>query len=368
MSGGRVINFSAGPSKVPTEVLERVKQELLNYNGEGMSVMELSHRSAAFAKIVQEAEQDVRDLLDVPSNYKVLFMHGGGTGQFAAIPLNICPEGSTVDYFVTGGWSAKAAKEAEKYCKVNKVLPKTDKYTGIADPSTWKLSPNAAYVYYCANETIHGVEFHSIPEISPSIPLICDMSSNIFTKPVDVSKYGIIFAGAQKNIGAAGVTLVIVRDDLIGKARTICPSILEYKVNAENNSLYNTPATFSLYVCGLVLKWIKEKGGIEAMERNSIQKSKLVYDTIKESKGFYYSHIEEAVRSRMTIPFRVGGPDGNDNLEKKFLAAAQKRGMSGLKGHRSVGGIRIAVFNAMSIEETQQLISFMKDFASEHNH
>lgn len=366
MFTNRVINFSAGPSKVPTEVLEKAKEELLNYNKEGVSVMELSHRSATFSKIVQEAEQDVRDLLNVPSNYKVIFMHGGGTAQFAAIPLNLCSEESTVDYFITGGWSAKAAKEAEKYCKVNKVLPKSDKYIGIPDPSTWKLSPNASYIYYCANETIHGVEFHSIPEVSSGIPLVCDMSSNIFTKPVDISKYGIIFAGAQKNIGIAGVTLVIIRDDLIGKARTVCPSVLDYKINADNKSLYNTPATFSLYLCQLVLKWIKEKGNVEAMEKNSIKKSKLIYDAIKESKGFYHSHVEEAARSRMTIPFRVGGPNGNDDLEKAFLEAAQKRGMIGLKGHRSIGGIRAGIFNAMSVEETQQFVSFLKEFSMNH--
>lgn len=366
MPARKIINFAAGPSKVPAEVLLQAKEELLDYQGEGMSVMELSHRSATFSKIVENAEKDIRDLLKVPSNYKILFMHGGGTAQFAAIPLNICPEGSVVDYFVTGSWSAKAAKEAEKYCKVNRVLPKTDKYVGVPNKSMWKFSADASYIYYCDNETIHGVEFNGIPEVSPDVTLICDMSSNILTKPVDVSKYGLIFAGAQKNIGIAGVTVVIIRDDLVGKARSVCPSMLDYKAIDDNKSLYNTPATFSLYLCGLVLKWIKNKGGIEAMQKSSIIKSQMIYKIIDESNGFYFSPVEPSVRSRMTIPFRLGGASGDDNLEKNFLAAAQAKGLVSLKGHRSVGGIRASVFNAMTVEETQELVNFMQDFRKQN--
>ncbi|XP_035222544.1 phosphoserine aminotransferase-like [Stegodyphus dumicola] len=287
MSTKKVLNFAPGPAKVPEEVLQQAHSEFLNYNNEGLSVVELTHRSPTFAKINDEAEATLRTLLDIPSNYKVLFLQGGGTGQFSAVPLNLISNSDDVaDYIVTGAWSSKAAKEAEKYCKVNRVLPKTDVYTGIPDRSEWKLSSNARYVYYCANETIHGVEFDFVPETN-GVPLVCDMSSNILTRPIDISKFGVIFAGAQKNAGIAGVTFVIVRDDLIGNALPICPTVFDYKINADHKSLYNTPPTFSVYVLGLVFKWVLANGGVSAMDAHSNEKASLVYDVLDSSGGFY---------------------------------------------------------------------------------
>ncbi|XP_054709053.1 phosphoserine aminotransferase-like [Uloborus diversus] len=325
-------------------------------------VLELTHRGATFGKINDEAERSLRQVFDIPSNYKVLFLQGGGTGQFSAVPLNLCfSSDDVVDYIVTGTWSSKAAKEAEKYCKVNRVLPKTDVFTGIPPQSEWKLSKNAKYVYYCANETIHGVEFDFVPETN-GVPLVCDMSSNVLTRPVDISKFGLIFAGAQKNAGIPGVTFIIVRDDLVGHALPICPTVFDYKINADNKSLYNTPPTFSIYVLGLVFKWILSKGGVAEMQSFSAEKSRLVYDVIDSSEGFYHSVIKKHSRSRMNIPFRIGGPSGNDELEKKFLEEAKAQGMINLKGHRSVGGIRISLFNAITLEETKALVELLKSF------
>lgn len=361
----RVINFSAGPAKLPMEVLETAQDELIHYRDHGVSVMELSHRSTQFSTIMQEAKKDLRDLLNIPENYDILFLQGGGTGQFSAVPMNLCATTDSVaDYLITGNWSLKATKEGEKYCRVNKVLPSLDAYSGIPDQSTWNLSPNAKYVYFCANETIHGVEFNFIPETG-DVPLVTDMSSNILTKPVDVSKYGIIFAGAQKNIGIAGATVVIIRDDLVGHAMPFCPSILDYKLNLQNNSVYNTPSTFSIYIMNLVFKWIKKQGGAEAMGERSQVKSKLVYDVI-DSSDFYYSSIFPKDRSRVNIPFRIGGSKGNEYLEKKFLDEAHKRGMVSLKGHRSVGGIRASLFNAITVDEVEHLSNFMKEFRDKH--
>ncbi|KFM80609.1 Phosphoserine aminotransferase, partial [Stegodyphus mimosarum] len=366
MSTRKVLNFAPGPAKVPEEVLQQAHSEFLNYNNEGLSVVELTHRSPTFAKINDEAEATLRTLLEIPSNYKVLFLQGGGTGQFSAVPLNLISNSDDVaDYIVTGAWSSKAAKEAEKYCKVNRVLPKTDVYTGIPDRSEWKLSSNARYVYYCANETIHGVEFDFVPETN-GVPLVCDMSSNILTRPIDVSKFGIIFAGAQKNAGIAGVTFVIVRDDLIGNALPICPTVFDYKINADHKSLYNTPPTFSVYVLGLVFKWVLANGGVSAMDDHSSEKSNLIYDVLDSSEGFYHSVIKKESRSRMNIPFRIGGPGGNDELEKKFLDLAKAHNMLSLKGHRSVGGIRISLFNAVTLDETKQLVEVLKKFLKDH--
>ncbi|XP_076324514.1 phosphoserine aminotransferase isoform X2 [Tachypleus tridentatus] len=335
----RVINFSAGPAKLPMEVLETAQDELIHYRDHGVSVMELSHRSTQFSTIMQEAKKDLRDLLNIPENYDILFLQGGGTGQFSAVPMNLCATTDSVaDYLITGSWSLKATKEGEKYCRVNKVLPSLDAY--------------------------NGVEFNFIPETG-DIPLITDMSSNILTRPVDVSKYGIIFAGAQKNIGIAGATVVIIRDDLVGHAMPFCPSILDYKLNLQNNSVYNTPSTFSIYIMNLVFKWIKKQGGAEAMGERSQVKSKLVYDVI-DSSDFYYSSIFPKDRSRVNIPFRIGGSKGNEYLEKKFLDEAHKRGMVSLKGHRSVGGIRASLFNAITVDEVEHLSNFMKEFRDKH--
>ncbi|PSN37290.1 putative phosphoserine aminotransferase [Blattella germanica] len=365
VSSTSAINFGAGPAKLPEEVLIEVQKELIHYGTTKISVMEMSHRSADYSKINDTAQQIVRDLLNIPDNYKILFMQGGGTGMFAAVPMNLISETGTADYIVTGSWSAKAAKEAAKYGKVNMVLPKTDSYVDIPDPSTWNLSPNASYVYYCANETVHGVEFPFIPE-TRGVPLVADMSSNILSRPFDVSKFGVIFAGAQKNIGPAGVTLVIVREDLLGKAATICPTVLDFTIMAKDNSLHNTPPTFTVYVMGLVFQWIKQNGGVQEMERRAIQKSQLIYDVINSSNNFYSCPVKSSVRSRMNVPFRVGGLKGNDELEKEFLAGAQKLGMLQLKGHRLVGGIRASLYNAVTLDNTKALEVYMKEFYESH--
>jgi len=367
MSAPKVINFSPGPAKIPEPVMEKAQRELVNYNNTGVSVLEMSHRSADFLKIIKDAEKNVRDLLAIPANYQVVFMQGGGTGMMAGAPLNLMGRSASgsADYFVTGTWSAKAVKEAEKYGKVNRVLPKTDQYTDIADSSNWSLDPQASYVYYCANETVHGVEFQFIPDTG-DVPLVCDMSSNILSKSVDVSKFGVIFAGAQKNIGCAGVTLAIVRDDLMGHALKECPAIMDFKIMADNGSLYNTPPTFSIYIMGLVFEWLKEQGGLEEMNRRSVAKSSAIYDLISQSGGFYHGPVAAHCRSRMNVPLRVGGQDGNEALEKAFVAEATKEGLQQLKGHRSVGGIRVSLYNAITEEETNTLVEFMKKFQKQN--
>ncbi|GFQ81665.1 phosphoserine aminotransferase [Trichonephila clavata] len=287
MASNKVMNFAPGPAKIPEEVLQQAHSEFFNYNNSGISIVEITHRSIDFGKINSEAEAAVRDIYQIPSNYKVLFLQGGGTGQFACVPLNLISSPDDVaDYVVTGVWSSKAAQEAEKYCRVNRVLPKTSVYTGIPDKSEWKLSNNAKYVYYCSNETVNGIEFDFIPETN-GVPLVCDMSSNVLTRPIDISKFGVIFAGAQKNAGIPGITFVIVREDLIGKGLSVCPAVFDYKINAANQSLYNTPPTFSVYILGLVFKWVQSKGGISAMDQNSAMKSSLVYDVLDASNGFY---------------------------------------------------------------------------------
>ncbi|EFN66513.1 Probable phosphoserine aminotransferase [Camponotus floridanus] len=357
-----VINFGAGPAKLPLEVLKDVQKELLGYRDTKISILELSHRSNDFNNVINSAQATLRDILNVPENYHILFMQGGGTGIFAAIPLNILKTG-TADYIVTGSWSAKAAKEAAKFGKVNMVLPKTSKYTEIPDPSTWKLDPNASYVYYCENETVHGIEFDFIPETN-GVPLVADMSSNILSKPFDVSKFAVIFAGAQKNIGPAGVTLVIVRDDMLGYPMDVCPTVLNFTVMANDNSLHNTPPVFQIYVVGLVFEWIKRNGGPEGMQNFAKKKSNKIYDVIDNSGGFYVCPIKRNARSRMNVPFRIN--DGDEKLEKEFLLGAVARGMLQLKGHRSVGGIRASLYNAITEEEAEALADYMKWFHNEH--
>lgn len=360
----RVINFSPGPAKLPDWVLLKAQEELLNYNGLGISVMEMSHRSADFLKIITTAKETLRRVLNVPSNYQILFLQGGGTGQFSAVPLNLMTKGKA-DYVVTGGWSAKAAKEAEKYGKVNMVLAKLDQYNRIPSQDEWNLSEDADYVYYCANETVFGVEFPSIPEVKDA-PIVCDMSSNFLTRKVDVSKYGVIFAGAQKNVGCAGVTVVIIRDDLLGKARKECPSVLDFTVQAKQNSLYNTPPCYSIYIMSLNMQWLDAEGGVDVIDKRNREKSSRIYKIIDESDGFYHCPVENSVRSRINIPFRIGGPNGDEALEKKFLQETEANGMISLKGHRSVGGLRASLYNAMSLEETQVLADFMNQFKAKY--
>uniref|UniRef100_A0A8C1RCT0 Phosphoserine aminotransferase n=1 Tax=Cyprinus carpio TaxID=7962 RepID=A0A8C1RCT0_CYPCA len=358
MENKRTINFGAGPAKLPQPVLLQAQKELLDYSGTGISILEMSHRSSDFSKIINTSENLLRELLNVPENYKILFLQGGGSGQFSGIPLNLIglKEDRCADYLVTGTWSAKAAKEAEKYGKVNVIHPKLDSYTKIPDSSTWSLNPSASYVYYCCNETVHGVEFDFIPD-TKGVVLVSDMSSNFLSRPVDVSKFGLIFAGAQKNVGCAGVTVVIVREDLMGKALKECPIILDYQVQAGNNSIY---------IMALVLEWIKNNGGADAMERLNKQKSDIIYDIINHSDGFYSCPVDEACRSRMNIPFRIGKKEGDESLEKAFLDGASKLGMISLKGHRSVGGIRASLYNAVTVEDVKALAAYMEEFLKNH--
>ncbi|XP_031712443.1 phosphoserine aminotransferase [Anarrhichthys ocellatus] len=367
MEQKQTINFGAGPAKLPPSVLLQAQKELLNYSGIGISVLEMSHRSADFNKILNKTESLMRELLNIPDNYKVMFLQGGGSGQFSAVPLNLIglKEDRCADYLVTGTWSEKAAKEAGKYGKVNIIHPKLDHYTKIPDPSSWTLNPSASYVYYCCNETVHGVEYNFTPETNGAV-LVSDMSSNFLSRPVDVSKFGLIYAGAQKNVGSAGVTVVIVREDLLGHTLKECPIVLDYKVQAGMNSLYNTPPCFSIYIMGLVLEWIKNNGGSAAMETLNKQKSSMIYDIINASNGFYECPVDVTCRSRMNVPFYVGKKEEDEALEKEFLAGASKRGMISLKGHRSVGGIRASLYNAVTLEDTEALATFMKEFLKEH--
>ncbi|XP_002125683.2 phosphoserine aminotransferase-like [Ciona intestinalis] len=362
-----VINFNPGPAKIDASVLAKAQTELLNYRNLGFGVLEMSHRSAEFIDIVERAKTNLRELMKIPDNYKILFLQGGATGQFSAVPLNLLnlSTDAIADYIVTGTWSAKAAKEAEKFGNINIVHPKLKKYTSIPAEETWQLNPNAAYLYYCDNETVNGVEFHFAPQAG-NVPIIADMSSNILSKPVDVSKFGAIIAGAQKNIGCAGVTLVIIRDDLIGHQLKECPAVLDYKLQADMNSLYNTPPSYSIYLTGLVLEWIKNSGGVMSMAKRSAIKSQLIYSVINNSNGFYHCMIDDDCRSRINLPFRVGGPGGDQELESLFLERTKQANMVGLKGHRSVGGIRASLYNAVTIEETQQLADLMLAFQQEH--
>lgn len=360
-----VINFGAGPAKLPEEVLLEVQRDLIQHGQSGISVMEMSHRSKEYADIHLKALQSVRDILNVPDNYKVLFMQGGGTGIFSAICMNLMGKTGVADYCVTGTWSTLAAKEAAKYGKVNMVFPKPAKFTTVPDQSTWKLDPNASYVYYCDNETVNGVEFPFIPETN-GVTLVADMSSNMLSRPFDITKFGLIFGGAQKNIGPAGITVVVVREDLIGNAMPTTPTILDFKATADNNSLYNTPPTFTIYVMGLVFEWIKKKGGLEAMNANALTKSQLIYKAIENSNGFYTCPVDLKYRSRMNVPFRAGSATGDEALEAEFLKGAEKLAMVQLKGHRSVGGIRASLYNAVSVENAQVLAKYMADFHNSH--
>lgn len=356
-----VVNFGAGPAKLPREVLLEVQKDLVEHGTAGMSVMEMSHRGSSYVKLHDETLELARELLNVPANYKILLMQGGGTGLFAAVAMNLIGRTGTADYLVTGSWSAKAAKEASKYGKVNQVTPKPAKYTSVPLPQDWKLDPKASYLYYCDNETIEGVEFDFIPQTN-DVPLVVDMSSNIMSRPIDIQKFGVIFACAQKNIGPSGITLVIVREDLIGHHLLITPTILEFSTIARDNSINNTPPTFIIYVVGRVFAWIKRHGGVTKMHQTAVEKSNMIYEVIAKSNDFYYCPVKSNVRSRMNVPFRIGGPSGNEALEKEFLKGAESLGMQQLKGHRSVGGIRASFYNAVTVEEANALRTYMLEF------
>ncbi|MBI2311225.1 MAG: 3-phosphoserine/phosphohydroxythreonine transaminase [Betaproteobacteria bacterium] len=357
----RIYNFSAGPAVLPVEVLEKARAEMLDWHGSGMSVMEMSHRGKEFVGIARKAEADLRELMAIPADYKVLFLQGGATAQFAMIPLNLLGDRKSADYVNTGEWAKKAIKEAKRYCRVNIAASAEDANFTYAPPQEkWQVNPDSAYVHYTANETIGGVEFHWVPDTG-KVPLVCDMSSNILSKPVDVSKYGLIYAGAQKNIGPAGLTIVIVREDQLGKAAPTIPSVFDYKIQAESESMLNTPATYGIYIAGLVFEWLKAKGGLAGMEKLNIEKSKLVYDFL-DGTEFYRCPVARQDRSRMNIPFTLR----DSALDEEFLKQAKGRGLIQLKGHRSVGGMRASVYNAMPVSGVRALVEFMGEFAKKH--
>ena len=353
----RIYNFSAGPAVLPREVLEQARDEMVNWQGCGMSVMEMSHRGKEYMGIQAQAEADLRELMGIPANYKVLFLQGGASSQFAMVPMNLLRGKASADYLNTGEWSKKAIKEAKKFGAVNVVATSEDKnfsYAPIQD--AWKLDPNAAYVHYTPNETIGGVEIFWTPQTG-DVPLVADMSSNILSRPIDVSKFGLIYAGAQKNIGPAGVTVVIVRDDLIGQTVAGTPTMMDYKTHADNESMYNTPPTYGIYIAGLVFKLLKAKGGIAEMEKVNIAKANLLYDYL-DSTGFYASPVARENRSRMNIPFTLK----DAALDEEFLKGAKARGLLQLKGHRSVGGMRASIYNAMPVEGVRALVEYMREF------
>ena len=354
----RAYNFCAGPAALPTAVLEKAQAELLDWHGKGLSIMEMSHRSKDYVAVAEKAEADLRKLMNIPENYKVLFLQGGASLQFSAIPLNLLGKNSKADYIHTGIWSEKATKEAQRYGDINIVEAATsiNGKLAISEQSTWNLSDDAAYVHYAENETIGGIQFANIPETDK--PLVSDFSSSILSAPLDVSKFGLIYAGAQKNIGPAGLTLVIVRDDLLDQAKPEIPSLLKYGSQAKNDSMVNTPATYAWYLSGLVFEWLLEQGGVNAMYRTNLEKSKLLYGYI-DSSDFYNNPIALPNRSIMNVPFTLA----DEALDKLFLKEAEENHLLNLAGHRSVGGMRASIYNAVPVEGVQALVNFMDDFA-----
>jgi phosphoserine aminotransferase len=355
----RIFNFSAGPAMLPAEVLARAGDEMLDWHGSGMSVMEMSHRGKEFMAIAAEAEADLRSLLSVPAGYKVLFLQGGATLQFAQVPMNLLRGKGKADYVVTGEWSKKAVKEAKSYCDVAIAASSEDRNFTYA-PKKFSLRKDAAYVHYCSNETIGGVEYHSIPDVG-DVPLVVDASSHFLSRPLDVSKFGLIYAGAQKNAGPAGLTIVIVREDLTGQAAKGTPSVMDYKLQADADSMLNTPATYSLYIAGLVFKWIKQQGGLAEMEKRNVEKAKLLYDCL-DASGFFRNPVAKEDRSRMNVPFTLR----DKALDEAFLKGAAERGLTQLKGHRSVGGMRASIYNAMPVEGVRALVAYLREFEQKH--
>ena len=365
----RPFNFSAGPATLPEEVLQQAAAEMLDWQGSGMGVMEMSHRGKEFISIAQQAEADLREILSIPAHFKVLFMQGGAIAQNAILPLNLS-RGGRADYVITGSWSQKSAKEARKYCEVHvSATNEADHHTALPDYANWKISDNAAYVHVCSNETIHGVEMHELPDLAAlgsKAPLVIDCSSHIVSRPIDWSRVGVAYAGAQKNIGPAGLTLVIIREDLIGHALPTTPSAFDYKIVADNESMYNTPPTYPWYLAGVVFQWIKRQRegdltGLAAIEARNVAKANLFYDYV-DASGYYVNKVAANCRSRMNIPFFL--PD--DKLNDAFLAGAKAQGLLQLKGHKSVGGMRASIYNAMPLAGVQALVAYMKDFAASH--
>ncbi|RMD80526.1 MAG: 3-phosphoserine/phosphohydroxythreonine transaminase [Gammaproteobacteria bacterium] len=357
----RVYNFSAGPATLPEPVLRQVQEELLDWHGTGMSVMEMSHRGKAFRGIAEQAEADLRRLMGIPEDYRVLFLQGGATLQFAQVPLNLLPEGGSADYVVTGSWSKKALAEARRLGRV-RVAASTEAegFTTVPPQEGWEADPGAAYLHYTPNETIQGVEFHWVPDTG-GVPLVADMSSTILSRPVEVGRFGLIYAGAQKNVGPAGLTLVIVREELLGRARPGIPSLLDYAVQAEAGSMYNTPPTFAWYVAGLVFRWLLDQGGLAAMAERNRRKAAKLYAAI-DGSGFYRNPVDPTARSWMNVPFTLADPA----LDELFLREAEEAGLVNLKGHRSVGGMRASLYNAMPEEGVDALVQFMAEFERRH--
>jgi len=358
----QVYNFSAGPAVLPREVLQRAADEMLDWHGSGMSVMEMSHRGPEFIAIAEKAEADLRRLLAIGSDHAVLFLQGGAIGENAIVPMNLLGDRRVIDFVHTGEWSKKSIKEAKKYAQVHIAASAEDRGFSYVPPrETWKLSKDAAYVHICSNETIGGVEYHATPDVG-ELPLVADMSSQILSRPIDVSKYGVIYGGAQKNVGPAGLTLVIVRRSLLDRALPITPSAFHWKEQAEADSMLNTPPTYAIYIAGLVFEWLLAQGGVAAIEQKNISKSRLLYETIDGSGGFYSNPVAPQDRSRMNVPFKLR----DESLDAAFLKGAQARGLIQLKGHRSVGGMRASIYNAMPIEGVQALVDWMREFARSH--
>ncbi|MDP9962595.1 phosphoserine aminotransferase [Variovorax beijingensis] len=368
-AGTRPYNFSAGPAAMPEAVLQRAAAEMLDWQGSGMSVMEMSHRGKEFGAICTQAEADIRTLLAVPEHFHILFMQGGGLGENAIVPMNLS-RGTAADFVITGSWSIKSQKEAQRYCTANIAASNAgDHHTRLPDPSTWQLSKEASYVHLCTNETINGIEFQQLPDLAAlgsNAPLVIDFSSHVASRSVDWRRVGLAFGGAQKNLGPAGLTLVIVRDDLLGHALEICPSAFNYKIVADNKSMYNTPPTWGIYMAGLTFQWLLQQTegaltGVAAMEQRNIAKAKLLYDFI-DASSFYLNKIDPGCRSRMNVPFFLADESRND----AFLAGAREAGLLQLKGHKSVGGMRASIYNAMPLEGVRALVSYMREFERSH--
>ncbi|PTD97288.1 3-phosphoserine/phosphohydroxythreonine transaminase [Pseudothauera lacus] len=362
----RVWNFSAGPAALPEEVLRQAAEEMLDWHGAGMGVMEMSHRGKEFVAIAEAAEADLRELLAVPANYRILFMQGGAIAENAIIPMNLLGDKVVADYVLTGSWSVKSYKEARKYGQMNVAASaEATGFTAVPAMCDWQLSADPAYVFTCTNETIGGVEYPFEPDLAQigrgEVPVVADMSSHILSRVIDVSKYGLIFGGAQKNIGPAGLTIVIVREDLLGRAMALCPSAFDYRTVAEAGSMYNTPPTYAIYIAGLVFQWLKRQGGVAAMEARNVAKARLLYDYL-DGSGFYESRVDPACRSRMNVPFFLK----DESLNDAFLSGAKEAGLVQLKGHKSVGGMRASIYNAMPIEGVAALVDYMKAFAARH--
>ena len=355
----RVYNFSAGPAAIAPEVLTQAQEELLDFHGTGMSVMEMSHRGKVFMEVAAEVEGDFRELLAIPANYKILFLQGGGKGEFSLVPLNLLRGKLAADYVNTGHWSTGAIKEAGKYCKVDVIASSEDKhFTYVPAQTGWKPNKDAAFRHICTNETIHGVEYFWTPVIDDDVPLVADASSHIMSRPMDISKYGCVYGGAQKNIGPAGLTFVIVREDLLGGAHPFTPSVFDYTQQAANDWMLNTPPTFAVYLAGLTFKWLKKQGGLAGMEKQNIEKAKMLYATIDDSAGFYRNDVAVNDRSRMNVPFFLR----DEPLNAKFLEDAQAAGLAGLKGHKAIGGMRASIYNAMPLAGVTALTDFMREF------